>query len=157
MERLNLADSTSTAVIGAIPRAAPTLRRPSLPTIRINGSSLRVVAESLSPSQCVCLRFQKARRIPSARRGSVFLANGGSSAIAPFCSKTVRKRGGSALVRWLGGHAQPTQVTVEQDIVRAVEILQGVSCEADLISHLRKRFAFASRLRSPAITLSVGT
>jgi hypothetical protein len=30
-------------------------------------------------------------------------------------------------------------------------------CEADLIGHLRTRCAFASRLRSPAITLSAGT
>jgi hypothetical protein len=32
-----------------------------------------------------------------------------------------------------------------------------LTCEADLISHLRTRFAFASRLRSPAIALSAGT
>jgi hypothetical protein len=78
----------------------------SLLMARINGSPLPVDAESLSPSQCVRLQFQKARRIPSVRRGSIVLASAGSSAIALFCTKTVRKREGSGLVRWLRGHAQ---------------------------------------------------
>src|ERR1700723_2521509 len=49
------------------------------------------------------------------------------------------------------------QVTVEQEIVEAVEVVMCLPCEADLISHLRTRCAFASRLRSPEITLSAGT
>src|ERR1700675_1622845 len=74
---------------------------------RINGSPLRVDAESLSPSQCDRLQFQKARHIPTVRRGSTVLASGGSSARALFCTKTGRKREGSMLVRWLRVHAQP--------------------------------------------------
>lgn len=49
------------------------------------------------------------------------------------------------------------QVTFEQKIVEPVEVLVGLPREADLISHLRMRCAFASRLRSPAIALLAGT
>ena len=49
------------------------------------------------------------------------------------------------------------QVTFEQEIVETIEVLVCLPCEADLISHVRMRCAFASRLRNPAITLSAGT
>jgi len=49
------------------------------------------------------------------------------------------------------------QITFEPEIVGAIEVRVCLPCEADLISHLRRRCAFASRLGSPAITLSAGT
>ena len=49
------------------------------------------------------------------------------------------------------------QFTLEQEIVEAVEVIEGVLRETDPIGHLRTRCAIASRLRSPAITLSAGT
>jgi hypothetical protein len=45
------------------------------------------------------------------------------------------------------------QVMFEQEIVQALEVLVCFPREADLMGHLRMRCAFASRLRSPAITL----
>jgi hypothetical protein len=74
---------------------------------------------------------------------------------------SARKRGESEKVqRSFDGYERTlsrAQVTFEQKIVEAVEVLVCLPCEADLISHLRTRCAFASRLRSPAITLSAGT
>ena len=74
---------------------------------------------------------------------------------------SARKRGESEKVqRSFDGYEctlSRAQVTFEQEIVQAFEVLEGVPCEADLIGHLRTRCAFASRLRSPAITLSAGT
>ena len=49
------------------------------------------------------------------------------------------------------------QITFDQEIVEPIEVLKGFRGEADLICHLRARRAPASRLRSPAITLSAGT
>jgi hypothetical protein len=74
---------------------------------------------------------------------------------------SARKRGkGEKVQRSFDGFEcalSRAQITFEQEIVQAVEICVCLPCEADLISHLRRRCAFASRLRSPAITLSAGT
>src|ERR1700674_4745808 len=70
------------------------------------------------------------------------------------------RREGEKVQRSFNGHEctlSRAQVTFEQEIVEAVEVLVCLTCEADLISHLRTRCAFASRLRSPAIALSAGT
>src|SRR5260370_5059375 len=95
----------------------------SLLMARINGSPLRVDAESLSPSQCDRLQFQKARHIPSVRKGSTVLASG----VLLQERFSARKRGESEKVqRTFDGYEctlSRAQVTFEQDIVEAIEVL----------------------------------
>jgi hypothetical protein len=81
-----------------IPRCSTVaVGRPMRPLLmaRINGSPLRVDAERLSPSQCDRLRFRKARRIPSAQRGSITLASGGC-----FCSSAFLQENGEKARRF---------------------------------------------------------
>jgi hypothetical protein len=121
-----------------------------------------VVLFALMPNRCHChsvIVFNcKKRDISRVPEGNQQFSPAGILLQERF---SARKRGeGEKVQRSFDGYEctlSRAQVTFEQEIVEVVEVLACFSCEANPISHLRTRCAFASRLRSPAITLLAGT